>query len=491
MTSFRILTFAGAVALPVLLSGGVSVAQMPPPDQTRIIHVSAAAGQSTQRVALGVNQAVIVELDRDVRDAIVANPLIADVVVRSPRRVFIMTIKQGQTSALLVDAAGRQIANLQISVNFELSGLNAEFARQMPGSRIKAAAMGSNVVLSGTAKNVEEASLARELAEHFAGSADAVVNNMTINERQQVLIQVRVSEMSRAISKQFGINGAAIAKTAGVPIAVETDNQFSLTGRALSNTFAAAGNTGCLVGSELTCKPAPNNVTGVLQALERIGLVHTLAEPNLTAVSGEAARFLAGGEFPVPASRDRDGNVTVDYKQFGVGLGFTPVVLSEGRISLKISTEVSELTNTGSFTANGGTTSTGQSAQGLTLPALSVRRTETTVELPSGGTLAIGGLIQQQTKQNLDALPGVKDLPVLGALFRSRDFQNNETELVVTVTAYIVKPTAPTQIAGPDDGFAPPGDLETILLGRLNAIYSKEGKIPAGLDKNSLGYVIQ
>src|SRR5256885_7979767 len=201
MICFRTLTFAGAIALPVLLSGGASVAQVPPPDQPRIIHVSAAAGQATQRIALGINQSVIVELDRDVRDAVVGNPGIADVVVRSPRRVVVLTIHQGQTSALLVDAAGRQIANLQISVNFELSGLNAEFARQMPGTRIKAAAMGEFLVLSGTAKSGEEASVARALAERFAGSSTAVVNNITFPDRQQVLIQVRVSEMSRAISK--------------------------------------------------------------------------------------------------------------------------------------------------------------------------------------------------------------------------------------------------------------------------------------------------
>ena len=423
------------------------------------------------------------------RDVIVANPLIADAVVKAPRRIFIMSLKPGQTSALFVDAQGTQIANLQISVSFEVSGLNNEFTQQMPGTRVKAEAMGSNIVLSGNAKDAREASLARALAERFAGSADRVVNNISINERQEVLIQVRVSEMSRAVSKQLGINGIAVAKAGGVPIAVQTDNQFSLVGRALSNMFV--GNTGCSFPPSVSCSPAPNNVTGVMQALERIGLVHSLAEPNLTAISGEPAKFLAGGEFPVPISHDLSGNITVEYKPFGVGLAFTPIVLSEGRISLQISTEVSELTNTGALTLNGGVSSSGQAVGGLTLPALSVRRTETTVELPSGGSLAIGGLIQQQTKQNLDSLPGIKDLPVLGALFRSRDFQNNETELVVTVTAYLIKPTAPSQLAGPDDGFAPAGDLQTVLLGRLNAIYGKEGKIPAAVDRNSLGYVIQ
>jgi pilus assembly protein CpaC len=277
-----------------------------------------------------------------------------------------------------------------------------------------------------------------------------------------------------------------------VPIIVGTDNQFSLVGRALTNMGAMLGNVGpaCQPPATTGCvfpgSPAPNNLQGTIQALERVGLVHTLAEPNLTAISGEAAKFLAGGEFPVPVSRDLQGNIVVEYKPFGVGLSFTPVVLSKGRISLQVSTEVSELTNTGAFTLTGAGT-----AQGLTLPALSVRRAQTTVELPSGGTLAIGGLIQQQTKQNLDSLPGVKDLPVLGALFRSRDFQNNETEMVVTVTAYLVNPVAPAQIAGPDDGYAVPSDLETILLGRLNAVSSKDPQARPEIAKGSAGYILQ
>src|SRR6185312_10578108 len=209
-------------------------------------------------------------------------------------------------------------------------------------------------------------------------------------------------------------------------------------------------------------------------ALDQIGLVHVLAEPNLTAVSGETARFLAGGEFPVPASRDRDGNVTVQFKTFGVGLSFTPVVLSPGRISLQVSTENSELTNTGAFSLQSSGGSIGGSTQaGVTIPALSVRRAETTIELPSGGSFAIAGLMQHETKQVIDGFPGLKDMPVLGALFRSRDFQNNETELVVVATAYLVNPTTEAALAAPTDGFVAPTDPETLLLGRLNAVYKK------------------
>ena len=212
-----------------------------------------------------------------------------------------------------------------------------------------------------------------------------------------------------------------------------------------------------------------NNVQGQLQALERVGLVHLLAEPNLTAVSGETARFLAGGEFPVPVAKDLQGNVTVEFKQFGVGLSFTPVVLSGGLISLQLSSEVSELTTAGSFTLQGGATGVG-----LTIPALSVRRTQTTVELPSGGSFAVAGLMQHNTKQTIDGFPGVKDLPVLGALFRSRDFADDQTELVVLVSAYLVEPNTASAFAAPTDGFVAPTDPETLLLGRLNAIYKKK-----------------
>ena len=464
----------------------------PVPDESRIIRVAATAGGAPQHISLGLNKAVVVELDRDARDVFIANPQIADAVVRTPRRIFIMSLKLGQTNAIFLDAQGRQIGTLDIAVGSDVSDLNTQIARELPGTRISAQGLNDTVVLSGNVNNVQEASRAQDLAKGVTGSADKVVNNLSIDQRQQVLIQVRVSEMSRSISKQLGINVMNVVNVAGVPVIAATDNQFSLVGRALSDISGAVIGQTCATAA---CLPTPNNVQATLKALERIGVVHTLAEPNLTAISGEAAKFLAGGEFPVPVSRDRDGNVTVEFKPFGVGLSFTPVVLSKGRISLQISTEVSELTNVGALTLAGSTTRDANgnviTQQGLTLPALSVRRAQTTVELPSGGTLAIGGLIQQQTKQNLDALPGVKDLPVLGALFRSRDFQNNESELVVTVTAYLVSPVSATQLAGPDDGYVVPTDLETILLGRLNAVYGKDAKLPPDIPKNAIGYIVQ
>jgi pilus assembly protein CpaC len=480
-------TTASLLAVLAMAVASSALAQSPVPgvDESRIIRISASTASTPQHLSLALNKAAVIELDRDARDVFVANPLIADAVVRTPRRIFVMSLKIGQTNAIFLDAQGRQIATVEIVVGSDVSDLNDQITHALPEAKVRAQALNDNVVLSGSVNNVQEASRAQDLAERFTGSKDKVVNNLSIEQRQQVLIQVRVSEMSRTISKQLGLNTSFSQVVGGVPIVASTDNQFSLVGRALAD----------LSGAQIGATPNPNNLSVQLKALERIGLVHTLAEPNLTAISGEAAKFLAGGEFPVPVGRDRDGNITIEFKQFGVGLAFTPVVLSKGRISLQISTEVSELTNTGALTLAGASFVDPQgrtiTTQGLTLPALAVRRAGTTVELPSGGSLAIGGLIQQQTKQNLDSLPGVKDLPVIGALFRSRDFQNNESELVVTVTAYLVNPVSPTEIARPDDGYVVPTDPETILLGRLNAVYGKDVKAAPETPKNAIGYIVQ
>ena len=491
MTRFRALFLYATASLLAVLAIAVASSALaqnstPSIDESRIIRISASNASTPQHLSLALNKAAVIELERDARDVFVANPLIADAVVRTPRRIFVMSLKIGQTNAIFLDAQGRQIATVEIVVGSDVSDLNDQITHALPEAKVRAQALNDNVVLSGSVNTVQEASRAQDLAERFTGSKDKVVNNLSIDQRQQVLIQVRVSEMSRTISKQLGLNTNFSQIVSGVPIVASTDNQFSLVGRALADLSGAA------IGSTV---PGANNLSVQLKALERIGLVHTLAEPNLTAISGEAAKFLAGGEFPVPVGRDRDGNITIEFKQFGVGLSFTPVVLSKGRISLQISTEVSELTNTGALTLAGASflNQQGQvvTTQGLTLPALAVRRAETTVELPSGGSLAIGGLIQQQTKQNLDSLPGVKDLPVIGALFRSRDFQNNESELVVTVTAYLVNPVSPTQIARPDDGYVVPTDPETILLGRLNAVYGKDVKATPETPKNAIGYIVQ
>ncbi len=455
-------------------------------------------GAQHQRITLSLGKATIVQLDADARDALVSNPEIVDAVVRSPRRIFLLGGKTGQTNVFFFDAQGRQILSIDITVEKDTTDLAALMKAGLPNSAIQVASVNDNVVLSGNVATAPEAARAVEIAAGFAGDPKKVVNMLKVMGPQQVMLRVRVSEMRRQIAKQLGANFAGAATVAGVPLALSTDNQFSLMGRALSDLSGGSIGQVCANGGNPlsgSCPPGPNNIEGTFKALERLGLLHTLAEPNMTAVSGETAKFLAGGEFPVPGGRDQQGNISIQFKPFGVGLSFTPVVLSDGRISVQVSTEVSELSNTGAYTLNGGSVVTGNgqvvNTPGLTIPALAVRRAETTVELPSGGAFAIAGLMQHTTKQTVDAFPGVKDLPVLGALFRSRDFQNDETELVVTVSAYLVNPTSETRLALPGDGYVPPADPEAILLGRPNAVYSKDSPAQTPQAQAGAGFVVR
>jgi pilus assembly protein CpaC len=449
----------------------------------RIINVTTHGAQQSEHITLGLDKAALVQLDADARDVLVSNPAIVDAVVRTPRRIFLLAQKTGQTNAFFFDAAGHQILSIDIRVERDVTDLATMIHADLPTSNIHVAALNDNVVLTGTVENAGDSTRAQDLAARFAGDALKVANLLKISTNEQVMLKVRIAEVQRSIAKQFGIDVSAATIAGGVPLVLETSSPYGLVGQALSSLSGAQVGQVCPLPST---NPNPlsvvdgtvggacsigNNVQGTLKALEQVGLVHTLAEPNLTAVSGETAKFLAGGEFPVPAGRDSQGNVSVEFKQFGVGLSFTPVVMSPNRISLQISTEVSELTNTGSFTLSGSTTTTNGNTvttAGVTIPALNVRRAQTTVELPSGGSFAIAGLLQHTTKQVLDQFPGLGDMPVLGALFRSRDFQNDQTELVVLATAYLVKPGSERDYALPTDGFNPAADGETILLGRLN-----------------------
>jgi pilus assembly protein CpaC len=514
---------------------------------TRVVNVSIRdASKSSRRIVLALSKATVVQLDADARDVLVSNPEIVDAVVRTPRRIFLLAQKTGQTNAFFFDAAGHQILSLDIRVEKDTGDLGAMIHANIPGSNVKVSGLNDNVVLTGTVASAQDSTRAQDLAGRFAGDPTKVVNMLTVGGGEQVMLKVRIAEMDRNVAKQFGVNLAEAAIVGGVPIISATSNQFGLLGHALSDASGAQFGSVCpdaflpqvitqtlttggqitrtlpiggpvltsgspttfqstrtlptVTGTQQTTTipcASPNNLQGVVQALDQIGLIHILAEPNLTAVSGETARFLAGGEFPVPAGRDTQGNVSVIFKEFGVGLSFTPVVLSAGRISLQISTEVSELSNTGAFTLNGGSTtdpSTGQvvTTPGVTIPALSVRRAQTTVELPSGGSFAIAGLMQHTTKQVLEEFPGIGNMPVLGALFRSRDFQNNETELVVLVSAYMVNPTLESKLASPTDGYQIPTDPETLLLGRLNAEYKRDNSAPGQKTASgSAGYIVQ
>jgi pilus assembly protein CpaC len=513
------------VGMAAALFAAQSISAAPPDEASaRVVLVSTRNAAQHQRITLGLGKAVVVEIDTDARDVLVSDPTIVDAVVRTPRRVFLMGQKGGQTNVFFFDGGGKQIASIDIRVEKDTTDLARLIKLSFPDTDIKAQAINDTVVLTGHVASAQEAQRATDIAASFTGDPKKVINVLAIRSSDQVMLKVRIAEMQRTVAKQFGVDLTSAMTVAGVPMSFGTSNQFGLVGHALNDlsggqigqacpdkVFPTGNSTsttttginnastnpnlmpaGQALGITTTVTSTlpsfcPNNLQGAVKALEQVGLVHILAEPNLTAVSGETAKFLAGGEFPVPVARDRDGNITLEFKQFGVGLSFTPVVLGPGRISLQLSTEVSELTNTGAYTLQGINSSTT-----MTIPALSVRRAETTVEVPSGGSFAIAGLMQHTTKQVLDAFPGAKDLPILGALFRSRDFSNEESELVVLVTAYLVKPTTEASLAAPTDGFIVPTDLETILLGRLNATYSRDGHDSgAARTAEAGGYIVQ
>jgi len=428
------------------------------------------SGTSTRSIVLGLNKAAVVELPVSARDVLVSDPAIVDAVVRTAKRIYLIGLKVGQTNAFFFNEKGQQIVNLEIRVERDLAGLRATLHQFFPDARIDVQAMNDHVVLSGSVANASQADKARELAARYVGSPDQVLNMLAIDGKEQVMLKVTVAEMQRSVIKQLGVNLSAVGDIGNLALNLATSNPFSVQGQALGGLDGTAGGT----SGNMT-------LSSSLKALEEDGLVRTLAEPTLTAISGEGAKFLAGGEFPVPTAKDQDGNITVTYKPFGVGLAFTPVVLSEGRISLKLSTEVSELTTQGQVTQNG-----------LTIPALKVRRAETTLEMPSGGSLVMAGLLSDSTKQNIDGVPGAKDMPVLGQLFRSRDYQKNETELVIIVTPYVVDPTSRNKIALPTDGFAPASDMDTILMGRLNATYGVKDAVPTDRKlEGPVGFVVE
>lgn len=495
MKFVRLLTIAALAAgfaMPAVADGDGKDRAAPRPAATQKLRIRpGGSGPQSHHVILGLNKAMIIELPEDARDVLVSNPDIVDAVVRTPRQVYMVGMKSGPANAFFFTAGGRQLLNLEIRVERDMPELKSIIERNVKGADVTVETINDNVVINGSVKNPADAAAARDIAARYVAEPgrpvrpDSVVNRVAIRGGDQVMVRVRVAEMQRTLAKQLGVDFAAAFDAGRVPISLVSSNPFSLLGQALSTSQGF--NFGSLDGG--------NSVEAVLKAFERSGVIRTLAEPNLTAVSGEPAKFLAGGEFPVPVGRDQDGNVEIEFKPFGVGLGFTPIVLSEGRISLRISTEVSEITGENAFVAQGGlgVDSDGNLIQipGITIPGLRVRRAETTVELPSGGSMVMAGLLQQSMKQNIDGIPGLKNLPVLGALFQSRDFQSGETELVVIVTPYLVEATSPKNLASPTDGFVAASDAETVLLSRLNAVYGKKGAPAQGSLKGPVGFIVR
>jgi pilus assembly protein CpaC len=404
---------------------------------------------------IGVGKGTLVRLPRPMSDVFVANQKVADVQVRSDRLLYVFGVGAGETSIYATDNAGRVVYSATIRVAQNIDQIRNMLSMAMPDAAIKVTSMNGMTLLSGTVASPDEVEEATRLVKAFVGENTTIVNKLKTATPAQVSLHVKFAEVSRTLLKELGVNLQAIDTGAsGISFALSRGRDFideetgTITNRTdVSNIFGR----GNLLGLD---------IAGMIDALEQDGLVSLLAEPNLTALSGETASFLAGGEFPI-AVTDGDGGVAIEFKQFGVGIAFTPTVLDGGRISLRVRPEVSELSEAGAIRLNN-----------ISIPALSTRRAETSVELGSGQSFMIAGLLRNRTGNTVDKTPLLGDLPVIGALFRSDKFQRDESELVIVVTPYLVKPVN-TRIALPTDGLRAPNDAERWLLGRSFAKANK------------------
>jgi pilus assembly protein CpaC len=421
-------------------------------------------------VRIALNKSIVIRLPANAHDVIVGNPEVVDAVVRSKNTAYLFARSIGQTNIFFFDEGGQQILNLDLEVAIDAMALEKLIKRSLPNSKITVEWADKNVVLTGTA-SASDAVLAVDIAQNFAGIPKSqmpllgIVNAIKIAGEDQVMLKVRIVEVKRNVLKQFGVNLQALLSM----------GKFAFQ---LQSIGPLAG----LTGAKGVYSDGTNTITSVIRAMETDGVLKTLAEPNLTAISGKSASFHVGGEFPTGTScsgtSSSGSSATtcgVEFKEFGVSLEFTPLVLSEGRINLAIKTDVSELSD---ISVNG-------------IPGIDTRSAQTVVELPSGGSMMLAGLIKDTTRQQIDATPGLKKLPVLGALFRSRDYTHDETELVVIVTPYLVGSVAEKQLSTPADRLNVPTDRQTILLGRLNKIYGTAGQNPDGVYHGNVGFIVE
>src|SRR4030081_157185 len=440
-----------------------------------------ADGQTKTRfLALGIGKSVVVDFPRDVKDVLVADPKIANAVVRSAQRAYIIGAAVGQTNIVFFDSEGKPVAAYDIAVKRDLNGVRAALKQTLPYSGIQIEGVGDGVMLPGSVSSPIEAQQAGDLAARLVGGADKVVNSTAVRGRDQVMLKVTVAEVRRDIVKQMGVDLSASMNSGTTIVKFNNTNPFT----ANSGPLVPGNGRGASFGSM-------PSVQATLRAMETAGVVRTLAQPNLTAISGESATFISGGEFPIPTGVSCQTTTagaigqcvqTVSFKKFGISLNFTPVVLTEGRISLRVMTEVSEVSTENALLGGAG---------GTTIPSIKTRRAETTLEIPSGGSMAMAGLIQEQTKQAVNGLPGIDQLPVLGALFRSQDFVSNQTELMVIVTPYGVRAVGQKEWSRPDDGFASASDSQSTLLARINQIYGIPGRVETvGSYQGNFGFII-
>lgn len=447
------LAFVGG--LTVTASSVVDAQQVP--QRLDLVPVTAQpitpAGQSSvaRRFDVTINKAHVVEFTTPVSNIVLGNETIADVYVEpaNPRRVFIIAREIGSTNVYFMDGSNNIMDQAEVQVVVDADGIRDAVTRLMPDENIEISVYGSSVFLNGTVESSTKAANAFRIVEQFVGSAADITNLLTVTGSQQVILQVKVAEIDRATRKQLtASNTLSFTRPFG---------DLSLTTAA-----GAVTNTNLVTGS-LNLNVFDNNIgTTTLGALEQQSLVKTLAEPTLTAISGETATFLSGGETAIATGADENGNALVEYRDIGIRLEFTPQVLDKGRINLALATEISALDSNNDSTIDGNTYS-----------GFNTKRTETALDLPSGGTIMISGLLEDSVTDTIRGMPFLKDLPILGALFRSTEFQLDQSELIVTVTAYLAEPTGGSNaLSLPTDGFETASDIDIYLLGRLHREYS-------------------
>lgn len=475
--------------------------------------------RSGQRIKLGLNKSIVIDLPADAYDILVANPAVADAITRTARRIYLFGKTVGETNIFVFGPNGEQIASLDLTIERDVSGLEEHLRRFIPNSDINVELINDNVVLSGTVETPLDATRAAQLATIFVSGGEAttgqysqtaagggasngvdidnpdserrtsqIVNMLKIIGEDQVTLKVTVAEVSRTVMKQLGVNMLAGGNSGGISWGALSEAAYGL-GKPISSS-------GFGIGSSM--------LDAYFNAMEQSGVMKTLAEPVLTAVSGEKATFRVGGEFNLVTERspEEDGvTYSIEKLEYGIGLEFQPVVLSPGRISLKIRTQVSEPTTEGSVALAGGSRPKGSwlgqilnpasnNLPGMTSISIRKRLADTTVELPSGGSMMIAGLVRDDVRQAMTGLPGLSKVPVLGALFRSRDFVRNETELVIIVTPYLARPTARNELAKPDDNFNAASDGAGMFLGKVNRVYgTMQTDKPAGRYHGMVGFI--
>lgn len=442
-----------------------------PPSAERALAQATQIGPGSQNLTLEVNEGQLVRLSKPATSVFIANSDIADVSVKSPGLIYLFGKRPGETTLYALDGKDNVIINARVTVSHNMSRLNSALNQLLPAGAVSASSLDGGIILTGAVATAADAENARRLAARFVGQGEDIINRVVVTQSNQVNLRVRIAEVTKSIIKDLGFSWEAL-------ITATDDLFFGITTGTPTKAFVDGG-----LQVDTTVTPGDLDLNNLIDALATDGLVTILAEPNLTALSGETASFLAGGEFPIPASVD-NGEIGFEFKEFGVSLAFTPTILSQDRISMRVRPEVSELTNVGEVETSG-----------IKIPGISTRRAETTVELASGQSFAIAGLTLDSRLQDYDDIPGFGSIPLLGSLFQRNRLESKETELLIVITPYVVRPTA-TMPPLPTDPYIAPrqasaGGQTSMAASQTRTIPLNRGTSSADASRGQSGFILE